>query len=114
MCTSLSGFAAHESGAGVGAWCSVSFPAIKVMLVSFPVSSFALIKGIFSDQSIAKWGGTFLLAFGKLSQSWKSKNGFGFISSSKGNISECCTPLPAVIHCTSPLPKRPAAPRESA
>ena len=37
----------------------------------------------------------------------------GPVASSSGNISECTMPAPAVSHCTSPRPKRAAAPSES-
>ncbi len=50
---------------------------------------------------------------GRFSQIWKSSTVFGPFVSRRGNISECTTPAPAVIHCTSPWPKRAVAPRES-
>ena len=50
---------------------------------------------------------------GRLIQIWNSSSGLGRSVLSIGNISECTTPSPAVIHWTSPGPKRAADPSES-
>src|ERR1043165_5389225 len=56
-----------------------------------------------SFHNILKCGFTILFFFGRFNQIWKSSMGFSFSVLIKGNISECCTPFPAVIHCTSPF-----------
>ena len=66
-----------------------------------------------SSQNIVKCGATIFEAAGRFSQIWNSSSGLGRSVFSSGNISECTTPLPAVSHCTSPRPKRAAAPSES-
>jgi hypothetical protein len=63
--------------------------------------------------SIVKYGSTILSAAGRFSQIWNSSSGLGASWTSSGNISQWTMPLPAVIHCVSPRPKRAVAPSES-
>jgi len=82
--------------------------------VTAPLSPSNARYGMSSAQSIVKCGSHILLRAGRLSQIWNSSSGLGLPVSSSGNISEWTMPLPAVSHCTSPPPKRAAAPSESA
>lgn len=59
-----------------------------------------------SAQSIVKNGSDIFLREGRLSQIWKSSMRLRPEELSSGNISLWEMPLPAVIHCTSPSPKR--------
>ena len=78
-----------------------------------PRASRSTWRGMSSSHNIVKYGSTILSARGRLSQIWNSSSGLGCSRSSSGNISECTMPAPAVSHCTSPRPKRAAAPSES-
>lgn len=62
------------------------------------------------SQNMVKWASTILSARGRFSQIWKSSRVFEPVASSKGNISVCWIPEPAVSHCTSPRPYRARAP----
>ncbi len=62
---------------------------------------------------MVKYGSTILLWAGRLSQTWNSSVGLPASACTSGNISQWTTPLPAVIHWASPLPKRAVAPIES-
>ena len=73
-------------------------------------SSVETTRGVRSFQSIVKYGSTILSAAGRFSQIWKSSPVFGALRLTRGNISQCCTPWPAVIHWVSPCPKRAVAP----
>ena len=66
-----------------------------------------------SPQNMVKCGSTILSAAGKFIQIWNSSTVLPSVGDNSGNISQCTTPLPAVIHCTSPRPKRAVAPIES-
>mmetsp|Transcript_56131 Transcript_56131/g.155430 ORF Transcript_56131/g.155430 Transcript_56131/m.155430 type:complete len:252 (-) Transcript_56131:220-975(-) len=112
---SEAGSAAYESGGGLGGACSPgSSPATSATSASAgaapPPSDKA---GSSSLQNILKLGSAILERRGKLIQIWKSSSTFSALRSSKGNISAWLMPRPAVIHCTSPPPKRPALPSES-
>ena len=113
--TSLSACAAQEAGGGGnGASAPGSAPATTVTVVAAPAASTCCRRGICSFQYMVKCAGSILWRAGRFSQIWNSCSGLGRSVCSSGNISVCCTPLPAVIHCTSPPPKRAMAPSESA
>ena len=82
--------------------------------MSFAVTPSASMLGISSPQNILKCGGDIFLARGRFSQIWKSSSRFSSVWAKQGNISACEMPAPAVIHCTSPSPNLPAAPKLSA
>ncbi len=113
MATSASARAAYESGGGGGGVAPPSDPAITVTSVARPSSSTSWTTGTSPLHSIVKYGSTSLSAAGRFSQIWNSSSGFGRSRSSSGNISAWTMPWPAVSHCTSPRPKRAAAPSES-
>ena len=117
---SASGRDAHESGGGArgppapGAPSTGPIrPAMLATSLFRPSASVAVKLGTSSAQNIVKCGSAILLRAGRFSQIWNSSSGFGAFGSSSGNISACTMPLPAVSHCTSPPPKRAAAPSES-
>ena len=115
MATSASGWDAQDSGGGLsGASAPGSAPATTVTVVRRPSASRCCRRGMRSFHSMVKCGSTILFRAGRFSQIWKSSSGLGSVALSSGNISECWMPLPAVTHCTSPPPKRAAAPSESA
>ena len=115
MATSALACAAQDSGGGAsGAAAPGSPPATTVTVVRRPASSRCARRGMRSFQNMVKCGATIFWRAGRFSQIWKSSSGFGPPVRSKGNISECRMPRPAVTHCTSPPPKRAAAPSESA
>ncbi len=114
MATSVSGRDAHESGGGAGARRPSSSPATTVTVVVRPSGPGTSTTGVSRAQSIEKYGSASFDSPGRLSQIWNSSSGFGASSLSSGNISECTMPRPAVSHWVSPLPKRAAAPSESA
>ena len=114
IATSASAFAAHEFGGGLGASALSSEPAITVMSTSASSSPDGTTTvGVSWLHSIVKYGSTILSAAGRFNQIWNSSSGFGSSNDSNGNISQCTTPLPAVIHWVSPRPKRAVAPIES-
>jgi len=86
---------------------------MKAISVVRPSPSVAVTRGISCDQNIVKCGSLILLRAGRFNQIWNSSNGLFLFSSSKGNISACTMPLPAVSHCASPRPNRAVAPNES-
>ncbi len=113
IATSLSLRAAQELGGGAGGRAPASMPAATVISVERPSASRDVSFGTASRHSIVKCGSANLSARGRFSQIWNSSTGFGRSRSRSGNISEWTMPLPAVSHCTSPLPKRAVAPSES-
>ena len=114
MATSASGLLAHDSGGGAsGAPAPGSAPATTRTRVAWPSASTCSRRGMRSFQNMVKCGAAILLRAGRFSQTWNSSSGLGALAFSSGNISACWMPRPAVSHCTSPLPKRAAAPSES-
>ena len=114
MATSPSGCEAQDSGGGArGSGAPGSAPATTVTVVARPAASLCTRRGMRSSHSMVKCGSTILFLAGRFSQIWNSSSGLGSVALSSGNISECTMPLPAVTHCTSPPPKRAAAPSES-
>ena len=113
MATPASARAAHELGGGGGVAFPSSAPATVTTRVARPPSSRNACSGIVGPHSIVKWGSTILSARGRLSQIWNSSAGLPASRSRSGNISAWTIPRPAVIHWTSPWPKRAVAPSES-
>ena len=110
MATSDSGLLAYDAGGGLGGVTAKALPATTVTTVSRPWASVSTWRGMSSSQSIVKCGSAILSAAGRFSQIWKSSIGFGPSASTRGNISACMMPPPAVNHWTSPRPYRAAAP----
>ena len=110
IATSASAFEAHEcGGGGACGGASPSRPAITVTSVARPWSSVAATRGVAPPHSMVKYGSTILCSAGRLSQIWNSSSGLGPSVSTKGNISACWIPDPAVIHWVSPAPNRAVA-----
>mmetsp|Transcript_29394 Transcript_29394/g.82126 ORF Transcript_29394/g.82126 Transcript_29394/m.82126 type:complete len:201 (-) Transcript_29394:319-921(-) len=99
--TSASSSHAQLLGGGRRACFPPTSPA-QTVTVARPPS--ALTLGICSAQCMVKNGSHILFLAGRLSQIWNRCAGLGWSSCSRGNISPCTTPPPAVIHCKSPLP----------
>ncbi len=123
IATSASACAAQESGGGASGSAASTAPLVErwpsrrpAMTATSVTAPSPLSKnrcGMSSAHSIVKCGSAILLRAGRFSQIWNSSSGLALPVSSSGNISECTMPLPAVSHCTSPPPKRAAAPSES-
>mmetsp|Transcript_16878 Transcript_16878/g.59000 ORF Transcript_16878/g.59000 Transcript_16878/m.59000 type:complete len:271 (+) Transcript_16878:1451-2263(+) len=113
--TWLSGSAAHESGGGDCGTRSPSLPATARTTVFLLASSAEgnVSTTVFSLHIMRKCGLTNLDLAGRLSQIWKRSRSLGLSVWICGNISQCDSPAPAVIHCVSPSEYRPAQPRLS-
>uniref|UniRef100_A0A6J7P234 Unannotated protein n=1 Tax=freshwater metagenome TaxID=449393 RepID=A0A6J7P234_9ZZZZ len=98
IATSELGLVAHEAGGGVGAALPSSEPAATVTSVARPEPSRNVTIGMSSPHNIKKWGVANFSVARRFTQIWKNSAVFEPSWLSRGNISACTIPAPAVIH----------------